>query len=89
MTSLISLEDHHNHNNKLHHKVQFCFLREKKFSRVLLIRDARILWLVLILSILPTSFTSGSGGGGGFADFESAFTSKPEEQQAAGGGKRH
>ena len=27
-------------------------------------------------------------GGGGFADFESAFTSKPEEQQAVGGGEK-
>ena len=26
-------------------------------------------------------------GGGGFADFHSAFSSKPEEQQAVGGGK--
>ena len=29
-----------------------------------------------------------TAGGGGFADFESAFTTKPEEQQAVGGGEK-
>lgn len=34
-------------------------------------------------------FFFGPGGGDGFADFESAFMSKPEEQQAVGGGEKH
>ena len=48
-----------------------------------------IIYKVHVVNHFYVIFFFGPGGGDGFADFESAFTSKPEEQQAVGGGEKH